>query len=199
MGTPGTTRTACGPQRGFTLIELMTTVAIVGVLAGLGIYGMRKYIAASRTAEAGEMINSIKSAQETYRTDAMAYLDVSGAHAVSSMSSFYPSTAPGNFKTQWGDTSTDIGKRWKALNVRGDAMFFAYACSAGQLPTDAVDSYDVDSIWTGTALGNWPPASFTGGPWYVVKVVGNMNGDKKRQLWVTANFTDQIFNNNDTE
>ncbi len=40
------------PTRAFTLVELMMVVAIIGVLAVLSIYGVRKYIATAKSAEA---------------------------------------------------------------------------------------------------------------------------------------------------
>ena len=44
---------------GFTLIELMIVVAIVGVLAVLAVYGVRRYIASAKNAEATNALGQI--------------------------------------------------------------------------------------------------------------------------------------------
>jgi type IV pilus assembly protein PilA len=59
-------------KRGFTLVELMIVVAIIGVLAALAIYGVRKYLTNAKSAEARTAVGRMaKDAQVAYERENM--------------------------------------------------------------------------------------------------------------------------------
>lgn len=178
-------------QRGFTLVELMIVVVIVGILGTLAVYGTRRYIASSKTGEAIQLIGSIKAGEEAYKDETFSYLDVTG-----SLKTFYPANStPGQAKVMWGGGNADMVAKWNSIGVQPTApVLFVYACRAGG-PDDAVESPTDSGDIT---VGNWPSAA-PGTPWYVVKAKADLDSGGNSTTYVAPSFTNQIFSANEGE
>jgi prepilin-type N-terminal cleavage/methylation domain-containing protein len=174
-------------DRGFTMVELMIVTVIVGVLATLAAYGVRKYISASKTGEAVQMIGSIKAAQEAFKDETFAYLDVTGT-----LDSYYPTNAtPGQAKVAWGGAGNGAAN-WKALGVNAvGPVLFVYSCDAGAA------SVNVVSPGSDIPVANWPTA--LGLPWYVVKAAADLAPGGQRTVYVSGSFSNQIFSAHEGE
>jgi len=172
--------------RGFTLVELMVVVTIVGVLAAIGLVSYRKYVMHSKTAEVPAMFMSIKIAEEAYKDEKFRYLGPSGI----TLSGYYPAnTKPGQQKMNFAGAGTGQSD-WQTLAVQSNApVLFVYACAAG-LSSDSVPSLSPD-----ISVGNWPSAMAA--PWYVIKAKADLRGDGVYTYFGTSSFSGDLYSAND--
>ena len=152
-------------SRGFTLVELMIVVAIVGLLATLAVVGYRKLVQSSHVSEATGMVQNIRVAQEAYHSETQQYANVSA-----NLASFYPANPTYQTYNPWGGTCGNCPLvQWSALPVHADGpVTFGYATVAGL----AGAAIPVPPNIPGLQF----PAS-TAIDWYVVSAVGDLDGN----------------------
>lgn len=124
---------------GFTLLELVIVIIILGILATLGITQYTKMVEKGRSAEAKMVLGQIRSAEETYKLENGSYTGTIGNLAVEA-----PTAC----------TST----HYFSYSISGGGAAFtatATRCTAGGKNPQATLAYiitlDQNAIWSGTA------------------------------------------------
>jgi type IV pilus assembly protein PilA len=189
-------RAPASSSRGFTLVELLVVIAMVGILAALAIVGFRKYINAAGIAEPKAMIQLIRQGEVQYKIDAAQYLGCAGcgptgcAQGAGTLTTYYPMATPSSKKYTWQQPSTEY-ECWRRMNVTTDGTVrFGYSVVAGG-PTDAVKQP--------VGFAALTPFQQPDDAWFVVQAAGNRDEDGQQALLCANSWSNEVYFENDTE
>ena len=126
-------------SRGFTLIELMITVAVVGILAAVAMPAYDSMIRKSRRADAVASLTGMQQSQERWRANNASYTDT-----LTNLQ--YPTTI---YYTLSIESATATGYVVKAVAVSGKSQAADSGCTTLRLTLQGGNvSYDPASCWS---------------------------------------------------
>ncbi|MEJ7727677.1 MAG: prepilin-type N-terminal cleavage/methylation domain-containing protein [Polyangiaceae bacterium] len=178
---PGARRAAAG----YTLIEIMAAVTIVGILAVVAITSFRKYFSGAYSAEARSMLQGLRAAQLMTMSDRLLYESCTSSFGTPS--TYYPSGGDDGKKYDWAQPVTKAVEYpcWQRLNVRTDGpVRYGYATVAGVGAT-------FPTIPVITTQPAWP-ALAAGEPWFVVAASGDIDRNGRRSMFWASSLDKQI-------
>lgn len=176
-----------GNCRGFTLVELLTVVAITGVLAAVGVTLVRQHLQDAKSGDAIAGIIAIKQAQEAHRAETGNYQNCS----VSSGTPWYP-VAPDGTVHAWSWPAHADWLNWRQLNVQRRETQFGFLVHAGMPAQDL-------PVPLTTSQPIWPTAAQRSDPWYVIQAAGDRDADGTLSRFLAASFNGEVFTENDGE
>jgi prepilin-type N-terminal cleavage/methylation domain-containing protein len=147
-------------NNGFTLVELMIVVAIIGILAAVAVAAYSIYVRQSHNSEATAILADIRLKQEAYRGTFHRYAKVE-TDCSGWVPRGTPTSEPATPAERAGFTGGDCETAWRQLGVSfPNKVYFVYSGRAGD---------------PGEALNNWWSDANNGDFWYAAKAIEDLD------------------------
>lgn len=180
---------------GFTLVELMIVVAIVGVLAVIAIVGYNKYVRSAASGEARAMLQSIRGAEDNYKSEVLNYMSCPLVGNTFASGDFYPRTLASldSKKAAWVNAASANFGCWNQLNVKSSGpVRYSFSVFAG--PPGNINAPKPAEIPASMWPFNGTPV--TANPWFVAVAAGDYDGDGVHSwLYLSSEMSDVVVVN----
>ena len=100
-------------EQGFTLVEIMITVALIGIISTIAFVSYSGYILKARRTEAVQTLLSMQLAEEQYRSENATYGTIAQVwnNVTTTENGFYNLAISGNTATAYTLTATAVGNQ----------------------------------------------------------------------------------------
>ena len=176
-------------QKGFTLIELMIVVTIIGVLAMIAGTAYRKYTAKARASEVYAVFAEFRSKEEAYRTEFSTYCNTAATCATTANeATFFPALVTvGEPRSKSIATGAPAGWTTLGISPGKNALYCGYVAVAG--PAGAAGF-----ATAGTNGKNWFNNVAPATPWwYLVGTCNNDGQTAKNAIYVTGMNASTVY------
>jgi prepilin-type N-terminal cleavage/methylation domain-containing protein len=168
-------------RRGFTLVELMIVVVIIGVLAVIAGTAYRRYMDAGRTTEVYSVMGEFRAKEEAYRAEASTYVTTTAIDE----NNYYPSLTTGQEPKPkyWNTNGATPPAGWVTLGINAGRtqLYCGYVVISGAPGNWGISGPVGQQFLTGLAAGGNPPTV----PWWYL----NASCDNDGNPAVNATFT----------
>jgi hypothetical protein len=177
----------------------MVVVVIVGVMATLGLVILGRHQKAARTYETLAMVQSIRVAQERWRSENLTYLNVSSDDADRFDTGVWfprnPIGSQGDKRVSFLQSANGYGiqgVKWIMLNPTSNPLVYGgYMTNAGM-----ADQPMKAPVYPPPGGFSWPTASE---PWYTIEAIMDSDTDGRVARYLASSLNGEIYRQDEGE